>query len=109
MKIYIKPIQKESNCNWNYTFPRIYLIDFKKDTGSLDSPDPEKYNPEEELSKELKMSKRKEETNRLRKKLDEAYEEEYEEAKYKPLEPIVKAYKNVYGVLPEGHPKKEFE
>jgi len=100
---------KESNCNWNYTFPRIYLIDFKKDTGSSDSPDPEKYNPEVELSKELKMSKRKEETNKLRKKLDEAYEEEFEEAKYKPLETIVKAYKNVYGILPEGHPKKEFE
>jgi hypothetical protein len=26
-----------------------------------------------------------------------------------PLNQIVKAYKNVYGVLPNGHPQKEFE
>ena len=45
----------------------------------------------------------------MRDELDKAYRDEYEEAKYKPLDQLVQAYKNIYGVLPIGHPQKEFE
>ena len=49
------------------------------------------------------------EVKKLQKEFDKTFEVEFEEAKYKPLITIVQAYKNVYGVLPNGHPQKEYE
>ena len=100
---------KEFRCDWHYFFPRLFLIDTKKVFDSSETQDYSNYQPESAVIKELGLSEEDQETKKLQEELDKTYEEEYEEAKYKPLNKIVKAYKNVYGVLPNGHPQKEFE
>jgi hypothetical protein len=61
------------------------------------------------MLKEIELAKENTAVIKFKEELDKAHFEEYEEAKYKPLTTIVKAYKNIYGVLPKGHPQKEFE
>lgn len=100
---------KEFNCYWNYSFPRLYLIDPKKGFGSTEEDDSIDYNPEQAMIREIELIEEQKEMKKLEENLDKSYLEEYEEAKYKPLESIVKAYKNIYGILPNGHPQKEFE
>jgi hypothetical protein len=97
-------VLKEFHCQWKYSFPRLYLVDFSASKPPTDNP--VDYKPEQVVEEQLKKD---ESINSFRNKLDKAHDEAYEEAKYKPLPPIVKAYKDVYGVLPEGHPQKEFE
>lgn len=69
----------------------------------------ETYKPEQALQKDLEASEKKQQIKKMRDELDKAHRDEYEEAKYKPLDQLVQAYKNIYGVLPIGHPQKEFE
>jgi hypothetical protein len=76
---------------------------------SSEHVDPSEYKPELTVIKEFKLSDEDQQAKNLREEFDQSFEEEYEEAKYKPLNTIVKAYKNVYGVLPIGHPQKVFE
>jgi hypothetical protein len=54
------------------------------------------------LLKELERKKEKDKIEKMRQELDDAYLEELEEAKYKPLPKVVQAYKNIFGFLPEG-------
>lgn len=77
---YIFQILRNEECNWNYCFPRLYLLDIS--------------------GKGIK---------KIQNELDSSFQNEYEEAKYMPLIPIVQAYKNIYKRLPKGHPQKEFE
>ncbi len=91
---------KEKDCSWKYSFPRVYLLDFKK-AKEVDTS-PEKYNPEESLLKELERKKEKDKIEKMRQELDDAYLEELEEARSKPLPKVVQAYKNIFGFLPEG-------
>lgn len=95
---------KENRCDWKYSFPRLHLVDLRGLKPKDD--DPESYKPEQALEDQLQKDK---EVNEWKEKLDKIYEEELEEAKYKPLPAIIRAYKNIYGVLPDGHPQKEFE
>ncbi len=96
---------KATGCDWHYAFPRTYLVDFNKDAGDK-KDDSEQYNPEEKMKHQLEKEQEDEEFRRFQEDLDKHYEEAFEDAKYKPLTPLVQAYKNIYGTLPEGHPQK---
>jgi TPP-dependent pyruvate/acetoin dehydrogenase alpha subunit len=54
------------------------------------------------LLKELERKKEKDKIEKMRQELDDAYLEELEEARSKPLPKVVQAYKNIFGFLPEG-------
>jgi hypothetical protein len=100
---------KEFQCDWNYFFPRLFLIEPKKIFDSSEVQDYSNYKPELAVLNELGLLEEDQQAKKLQEDFDKAFEDEYEKAKYKPLNKIVKAYKNVYGVLPNGHPQKEFE
>jgi hypothetical protein len=67
------------------------------------------YNPETAVQKEFELTEKDKQNKKFQEELDKIYKEEYENAKYKPLSPMIQAYKNIYGQLPNGHPQKEFE
>ncbi len=48
---------KELNCDWNYFFPRLFLIDPKKAFESAVDNNPENYDPEQAMLKEIESSK----------------------------------------------------
>ncbi|MBS3742682.1 MAG: hypothetical protein KGY74_11230, partial [Candidatus Cloacimonetes bacterium] len=100
---------KDFKCDWKYSFPRMYLVDLQKLFDSSDEDNLKHYKPETAVQKKLELTENDKQTKKFQKELDKIYKEEYENAKYKPLSPIVQAYKNIYGQLPNGHPQKEFE
>lgn len=102
---YIFTVLKKHNCNWHYSFPKLGLVSFKKE--EPENSNPAEYSPWQAVSEEL--DKEKSEADKLQEELDKIYEQEFGDAKYKPLPLTVQAYKEVYGILPEGHPQKEFE
>ena len=98
-------VLKKYNCNWRYSFPKLGLVSFKQE--EPENSNPADYNPLLAMQKEL--ANEKSEVDNLQAELDKIYEHEFEEAKYKPLPLTVQAYQEIYGILPEGHPQKEFE
>lgn len=100
---------RQLKCEWIYTYPRLYLLDLSKVNSNMTSQDAEKYDPAESVLQEIEAAKKSKKLEDIRQELDDAYREGYEAAKYKPLEPLVKAYKNIYGKLPDGHPITESE
>lgn len=69
------------------------------------SDDPAHYDPAEAMAQQLEAERSRAELARFQEKLDEAYQEEYDSAKYKMPPPEVRAYRNVYGKLPDGFPQ----
>ena len=93
---------KENGCNWHYSFPRLGIVDL---SGVNPKPEnPSEYNPEKALTEEIE---RKQQVSKLKEELDKMYEDEFEEAKYRSLSPLILAYQDVYGMLPDGHPQKD--
>lgn len=92
-------------CDWEYSFPRIGIVDFSGLREDAPPGDPAQYDPGKAMQQEMEREKRQRDTDRLRSELDEAYEKEFEEAKFKPPPPAVRAYRLVYGRLPEGFPQ----
>lgn len=92
---------REQGCNWVYSFPRIQVIDLEQKQES-EPKNPESYNPEKAMQEELEREERKKQSDKLRRRLDEAYEEAREKAKFEPPPEIVAAYRQVYGRWPEG-------
>lgn len=92
-------------CDWIYSFPRIYAISLNKADEASNS-DPLDYDPGKALEEEFFRQEKTAEADKLQDELNEAYEKDIEEAKYKPLPKTVQAYKNVYGRLPNGWPHK---
>ncbi len=103
---YIFSKLKSQKCDWKYSFPRMHLISFPKKEETIN---PAEYNAHEAVLKEMKDKEEAAKADEFRNKLDAQFEKEFEAAKYKPLIPVVQAYKNVFGYLPQGHPQKEFE
>jgi hypothetical protein len=68
--------------------------------------DPLNYDPNKALQKEFEKQEHAESVAKRREEFDRMYEEEVEEAKYKPLPKTVQAYKNIYGILPRGWPHR---
>jgi hypothetical protein len=95
---------KEQKCDWKYHFPRLYLFNFDNENNNQDKEKPEDYNPGTAVLDDIQKKERKEELKKFEVELESSFHGEYEEAKYKPLIPVVQAYKNVFGKLPDGHP-----
>ena len=93
---------KERGCDWKYHFPRTYLIRFGKPEDKPSAP--EDYDPAQAMEQEIERKKEDEEHQKMQDALDEAYHEAFEEAKYKKPPLVVRAYREVYGHLPEGYP-----
>lgn len=106
---YIFQKLKELDCDWKYSFPRLHIINPKKIFDVSTDGKMEDYAPEKALENQLELSDSDDQTKNFQEELEKIYDEEFEEAKYKPLSQIVQAYKNIYGHLPSGHPQKEFE
>jgi len=104
---FIFKVLKTEECDWNYVFPRLFLLDLNNSESSKDNS--ETYKPEEAMLHELDRKNKEKEFDDLQNELDSTFQEEYENAKYKPLVAIVQAYKTIYGKLPNGHPQKAFE
>jgi len=96
---------KEKGCLWEYYFPRLSLIDFKNNPRKIEGESPEDYNPEHSVARDLEASKKEREIQDFRNELDTIHDKTFEKAKYEPLAKTVQAFKNVYGILPDGHPK----
>lgn len=96
---------KAQGCDWEYSFPRIGIVDFGALREEAQPDDPTLYDPAKAMEQEMERAARQRETDRLRAQLDEAYEKELEEAKYKAPPPAVEAYRRVYGRLPDGFPQ----
>lgn len=89
---------KDEGCDWKYSFPRLYLIDF----GASKAPAMTEYDPSEAVRAELERETSP--ANDLAAELDRLYEEAVERARDRPLPVIVAAYRDVYGRLPTGWP-----
>lgn len=86
-------------CDWKYSFPRLYLIDF----GASKPPAMTEYDPSEAVRAELERESAP--ATDLAAELDRLYEEAVERARDRPLPAIVAAYRDVYGRLPGGWPQ----
>ena len=97
--IYLFEKIKRAKCDWNYSFPRIGIVSFDKEDKV---PAPENYDPNKALEEELAKNQKKAEIQEFKDKLDEIYESEMEEAKYKAPPIIIRAYQTVFGKYPQG-------
>ena len=91
--------------DWEYSFPRTGIVDFSGLREDAPPDDPAQYDPTKAIQQEIERETRQRESDRLQAELDGAFEKEFEEAKYKLPPPAVRAYRLVYGRLPEGFPQ----
>lgn len=84
---------------WKYSFPRIYMVRFRKETG-----DPTRYDPSKAFAEEEKRKAEDEEDHKQR----EAMARDLAEAKHQALDTappsVVLAYQEVFGKDPHGWP-----
>ncbi|MDQ6762141.1 MAG: hypothetical protein M3015_05885 [Bacteroidota bacterium] len=96
---------KARNLDWEYSFPRTGLVSFNKDEDEKDNI--ENYDPSEAVKQQLQKEQQQNEIEKLQQSLDETYNAEYEEARYKKPSPEVMAYYNIYHHYPKEHPLAE--
>lgn len=96
---------KAQRLDWEYSFPRMGLINLKKHEKEKDPM--ENYDPSEAIKKQLEREQQQNEVNKLQQNFDEIYKSEYEDARYKKPLPEVMAYYNIYHHYPKGHPHAE--
>ena len=90
-------------CDWIYSFPDVYLVSF--DRGEDATPnDPAKYDPGKAMKVQMEQEQQKAEVEKLQAKLEEERESAMEKAQFSPPPVVVRAYRKVYGRLPEGFP-----
>ena len=97
---------KAQGCDWEYSFPRIYLVDYSglgEDHGRGEA-EVSGYDPSAAVAGQLEAADRAEKRARIEEDLDEAHREAIEEARGAPPPGTVKAYRNVFGRLPRGWP-----
>jgi len=104
---YIFDKLKRKNCGWKYSFPRMYLFDFKNLREDTKAENPEQYKPEEAALKEIEEAENEKQEQKLRDELDESYHKAFEEAKHQPPPPVVQAHKNIFGFFPDGFPTED--
>lgn len=96
---------KSKKIDWEYSFPRLGLVSFNKhDDENTDIKD---YDPGTAMEKEIEKKNEKAEVENLQQKLDDAYREEFDEARYSKPSQVVTAYYSVYNHWPKGHPLAE--
>jgi hypothetical protein len=98
---------KARGCDWEYTFPRIALLDFSNMQEDEQDDDPSTYYPGKAMEQKMEYAAKEKEKEQIMERLDIINEEEYEDAKYKKPPPIAQAYRNVYGQLPFGYPEPQ--
>ncbi|HKI46094.1 MAG TPA: hypothetical protein VKA08_12250 [Balneolales bacterium] len=98
---------KDRNLGWEYSFPRIGIINLQK--GEEKTVDPAKYDPDHAMKEQLKNTEKENEVNRLHDELDRIYEKECEKARYEKPDQEVMAYFKIYHHWPPGHPLSENE
>jgi hypothetical protein len=98
---------RDADCDWRYTFPRLYLFNLrplKEQMKSQDTPDWIGYDPSAALAEECANDERNKEVEKMQSDLDESYREAVEEARHGPPPTTVAAYEQVFGSFPEGWP-----
>ena len=86
--------------DWHYSFPRIYLVDFKH----LKDTPPEDYDPSAALAAEEERRKDEAELRKTRRRLAEGLAEEKRRALDLAPPAMVQSYQEVYGRDPHGWP-----
>ncbi|MEP7001565.1 MAG: hypothetical protein ABI969_13855 [bacterium] len=92
---------RRSGCSWRYSFPRIHLLSFAEPG---DTSDPLAYDPSTAIESELRRAEFARQTEEFREHFDEIRREAVADALRQPPPPIVAAYRDVYGHLPDGWP-----
>lgn len=90
---------KNKELDWKYSFPRMGIVSFNNDEKTANAQD---YDPTKAIAEEIEHQKKQKEIDAFQATLDEAYEEEREEAKYQKPPMIIRAYAEVYGCFPDG-------
>ncbi|CAN5149160.1 hypothetical protein BH09GEM1_BH09GEM1_22370 [soil metagenome] len=90
-----------SGCSWRYSFPQIHLVSFAEPE---DTSDPLAYDPSAAIESELRRAESARQSMELRERLDEMHRKAVADAQSQPPPPIVVAYRDVYGHLPDGWP-----
>ena len=96
---------KAKKIDWEYLFPRIGLVSFNNDND--DKTEMKDYDPATSIQKELERTKKNNEIKKIKRQFDDAYNEEFEQARYSKPVQVVAAYYSVYGHWPYGHPLAE--
>ena len=99
-------------CDWKYTFPRLYAVDFRPLKKQLDEqkrgdePEWAGYDPAAALAEEEEEEEREhdQEIAEMRESLDEGHREAVEAARDAEPPATVRAYAAVYGEFPIGWP-----
>jgi hypothetical protein len=92
---------RAAGCVWEYSFPRIYMVDLG-DRSRADDVIPR--DPSEAVRAEIEDGGQTNTADSLREQLDRLYEDEVRRARDAPLPATVAAHVDVYGELPEGWP-----
>ncbi|MFB6278558.1 MAG: hypothetical protein ABEK75_03560 [Salinibacter sp.] len=92
----------ERDCDWHYTFPRLYLVSFDTEEDTPD--DPAAYDPAASVERNLEREEKEEEIEELREELDRMHREAVETATEEPPPLVVQAYETVFGEWPSGWP-----
>lgn len=98
---------KRRRLDWEYHFPRLYLVDFRPLREALDrenKADWEDYSPSEAFAREEENKQRDKEIAEFREQLEDGRNEAIENALKNPPPSIVRAYRTVFGRWPEGWP-----
>ncbi|HZR18724.1 MAG TPA: hypothetical protein VFE51_15640 [Verrucomicrobiae bacterium] len=94
---------KSLGADWNYHFPRVYLVDLsplRQAMANQEGP----YSPSEAFAKEQEERQSQAELEEARARLDKIHNQACSEAMDRPPPEIVRAYQEVYGRDPNGWP-----
>lgn len=92
---------KKEGCDWRYSFPRLYLVEFserEEAEGFL------AYDPSDAVRSSLERAEMAEERESLAEALERDHREAIHRARQEPLPASVSAYRAVFGRLPDGWP-----
>ena len=93
---------KALGANWEYSFPRLHIIDLSPLKKSLERP--ESYSPSEAFGQEQEEREHQAELEQSRAELEELHQQSCREAMDRPPPAIVRAYQEAYGHDPKGWP-----
>jgi len=101
---------KSRDLDWEYSFPKIHLVDFRPLKKQLDErerddePEFSGYDPEAAFAEERQDQERDDEIAAMRESLDEGHREAVEAAQDREPPATVRAYRVVFGCDPQGWP-----
>ena len=95
---------KARRLDWVYHFPRLFAVSFRKPKEAGDEPEWAGYDPSAAFEADEAERQREEESAKLREQLDDGYREAVAAAQDQEPPATVKAYRAVYGHLPDGWP-----